>query len=1435
MNETTENSSATGGVGVALGNQSQSPCHGHTAVLWGEFTDFAGFQQRLMYAVGSLYPYLRIVRARQHDRTTRYDINVECRRTGVDMEEAFKLLLRRLKRCKRRFGWVVRANDPQAIRQRSRLPETVSDGLEGHVLEEARGQGVTGAQPGADGDGASGGPGGTTVPSSQGGEHSTAVSNVTRATGNVTGESANQARTRSDTKFVAFGSWNINGFRYKKYEVMGFLQDTRLDFLALQETLLPHEAPCVRLPGYRAFEQRGDLTSGNRGVALLVKRDYAAVQMRCSADNFLVVRVSGNGLPRPVVLVSVYRVMTRPVKVVLEELRRRLWNLVEACPVEEILVMGDFNRSRGDIERLVRDVHDGFRVLTCVNARTSRRNGRSVIDHVGVLCRGARTGVSRYTLCRKQYSGSDHWPVTGALTVDKAVEPPEPWKRVRYNIRDILHPPRGEVAPSPTDAVASIQNHNLFAVLADGVESGEIEADVGASRLHDVLGEVFKSYKCQQSESARPRYMVSRKVLQLIKQRAVAANRAADARREVQRRANREKAEALTKEIRQLIREERRLFLRGRLLKAGVDLKSDPRAFWEYVRGWLRRPTLGEGGLCPVRDPASGQLAITPEAIVAAWANHYRELAKDTSGMGCDLSLWGARLAHVERHDETIVELDADISAEEVVRVVGKLKNNKAAGMDGLPAELYKLLGRELDVETGSEEDGGRVYCPAVRALTAVVNRCFCEASIPPVWQDSVVVSLYKKGDAEDPSNYRGISLMAVGMKVLTRVVANRLQREFERLELFDRGQAGFRTLEECPIQAGTLYEICFRRKESLKRPTLLCFVDLQKAYDTVPHGALLFKLSQFGVRGRMLGFIQALYSNSYVRVRCGASPCFFFSERFRLERGLRQGCPLSPILFNIFFNDVAQYRTPKGVRVQKNCAVRVPSLMFADDLVMLESGVRRMKRRLRRLTEWLDAHMMRANAAKCGVMLVYPDLHSGTAVSDVRFKVQGTVLPVVKEYLYLGLRFTERLDIGEMVKARIAYCRVKLGSMRQFLEKSEVPLPMKSMAIKCCLAPVVLYGSELFGMAKALTDRGQTIINTAARWALGMSAGGASMACLWRELGLQPICAWAAARRARACNKVARVRTWIAALVPFPFRGRAWSWLSGTERWLQRYAERLIAVQEILVQGMKECAVCADPVEAFAAVVARAKAVRDGREPVSAAVGPPLPSGWWRQCAPKLVGGIVRDMVIHRELLVWDCPSLRRYLAFRFPPLGCVVLPGMARYVAGVRQVVLMRLGLLPTAARLARRGLVSPLYLNLCPFCAAECPDGYFHLVVECPAFASERVLIGSLLEQVIGTGTGWVFANGDVVALVLGGTVRGFVVVWSVGASCPQVVELAGHDVEFGAGVPSGCGHFGLALAHFLQRAGVERRRVLGRLRGEWLTDLTECPSSSEFGGP
>lgn len=159
-------------------------------------------------------------------------------------------------------------------------------------------------------------------------------------------------------------------------------------------------------------------------------------------------------------------------------------------------------------------------------------------------------------------------------------------------------------------------------------------------------------------------------------------------------------------------------------------------------------------------------------------------------------------------------------------------------------------------------------------------------------------------------------------------MIAARLQTVCSCFGILKREQAGFIIKEEGLSQVACLLDSCQRRR-IVGKDTIVCSLDLKKAYDMVPHDQLINKLRKVGIGNKMINFIKRMYENTFMSVRINNT----LTEPFRYDRGVRQGCPPSPLLINIYINDLLDDINPIEVPCLPN---RLRGLMFADDTVIL-------------------------------------------------------------------------------------------------------------------------------------------------------------------------------------------------------------------------------------------------------------------------------------------------------------------------------------------------------------------------------------------------------------------------------------------------------------------------------------------------------------------
>ena len=125
---------------------------------------------------------------------------------------------------------------------------------------------------------------------------------------------------------------------------------------------------------------------------------------------------------------------------------------------------------------------------------------------------------------------------------------------------------------------------------------------------------------------------------------------------------------------------------------------------------------------------------------------------------------------------ESVDILDAVITASEVQAAIKALKDNKAAGPDGLSSDFF------------------RYSAPCVlHFLTEYFSKLFNTGTFPSEWSESVILPIYKKGYLNSPNNYRGISLLNVGGKLYSFILNKRLSQWIEDNKMLNEAQAGFR------------------------------------------------------------------------------------------------------------------------------------------------------------------------------------------------------------------------------------------------------------------------------------------------------------------------------------------------------------------------------------------------------------------------------------------------------------------------------------------------------------------------------------------------------------------------------------------------------------------------------------------------------------------
>ena len=325
------------------------------------------------------------------------------------------------------------------------------------------------------------------------------------------------------------------------------------------------------------------------------------------------------------------------------------------------------------------------------------------------------------------------------------------------------------------------------------------------------------------------------------------------------------------------------------------------------------------------------------------------------------------------------------------IRFAIKAQAVGAPGTDGLPVELLKYGGDDLSAK-----------------LSRLFALWFIQGKTPDKVKESTIVPLHKKEDAADPNNYRGITLLNVIGKIYARVLNARLVKIVE--PQIGKEQAGFINGRNTIDQALVLSDLIERAKsDPAAHPLYIAFLDIVKAYDTVWRDALWYKVEQLGVPRKLRKVIEELVTESCNTVQ-------FDGERsgtFAILIGLRQGCVLSPLLFDIFINDfISTVPLRSCLNLHFNDTSKTTrnyplhSLLFADDVAFVANSEEKLQSLLDLFNDWCNKWRVVVSVPKSKVLAIN---HKSTyAAPLLRVGMRGE-LEVVSEFKYLGIWFSDK------------------------------------------------------------------------------------------------------------------------------------------------------------------------------------------------------------------------------------------------------------------------------------------------------------------------------------------------------------------------------------------------------------------------------------------
>ena len=448
-----------------------------------------------------------------------------------------------------------------------------------------------------------------------------------------------------------------------------------------------------------------------------------------------------------------------------------------------------------------------------------------------------------------------------------------------------------------------------------------------------------------------------------------------------------------------------------------------------------------------------------PEGIRRKIEEHLRALGEETENVEYGGESWGEnKFAQRIGEEITIKELSEEMKG---------LRNGKAVGLDDIPNEFIKYGG-----------DGLR------KALAKLFTGFTKWEWTPEEWAQERVTLLHKGKTKRNLDNYRGISISSNIGKLFCKIISKRLRGITEEERWLGETQAGFRENRGTTDNLFVLTNLMERAKRK-KTKLYVAFVDLRKAYDRVWREGLWRCLIKRGLGGKPLNILKQLYRGHKKRVNTAGGPTAWI----KCNRGVKQGCVLSPLLFAIYIADIAEkiQSGAKGVKIDE--LVHICTLFFADDMVLIAESEKDLALQIQILEDSLREKKLEINYEKTEIIQIGEKIGQERQwmVLNNQGKVKGTIKET-KMYKYLGVRLGKSRTFVHHERNIVNNIARRVGITKMRARETKDMVWAADEIWSKIMKPGIMYGAEVIPFKKKTVSTIEIAQNKIGRWAMGLS-----------------------------------------------------------------------------------------------------------------------------------------------------------------------------------------------------------------------------------------------------------------------------------------------------------------------------------------------------------
>ena len=454
-------------------------------------------------------------------------------------------------------------------------------------------------------------------------------------------------------------------------------------------------------------------------------------------------------------------------------------------------------------------------------------------------------------------------------------------------------------------------------------------------------------------------------------------------------------------------------YYRKNMLNKLLAVEADnPKQFWKMIKN------MKEWGQ-ETPDPSN---SIQPED----WRSYFTTLLNTPKG-----------LLHAPSFQNLYIPaMDNRISEKELQDVIKRAKMGKACGPDGILIEYIKFATDNV-----------------LKTLLDLMNKIFCHAIYPTQWAINYLKAIYKKGSKTDPDNYRGLAIGSAVSKLYSMILLQRLELFISENNILSPNQIGFRKGYRTADHIFVLKTIVNKITRQKNKKLYVAFIDFKKAYDTINRTTLLERLSSIGIGHKLLMNIRAIYSNTNYAIKTKDK----ILDPISSNLGLKQGCPLSPLLFNIYINDITQYlQDPDNTDITLH-GTKVTHFLYADDLVILSETKTGLQGNLDRLSKFAKKKDLTINSKKSKIMI----FNKSGRKSKEQLYMEGNELENVQTFTYLGIDISASGSFTHAIKELSSKAKKAMIPLYKTVIQFQMPFNKSLRLFQTFIEPILLYNAE--------------------------------------------------------------------------------------------------------------------------------------------------------------------------------------------------------------------------------------------------------------------------------------------------------------------------------------------------------------------------------------